>query len=88
MNLCKVDMYKSSHCHCCFDSLVQAATCEISLIFCSSMHCTAVISFEQAMYGAVEMETVEVCVVVENRVPESDLSVPIIVLSSSTATGR
>ena len=53
----------------------------------SSLHCTAVISFEQAVYRAVEMETVEVCVVVGNGVPASDLSVSIIVLPTSTATG-
>ena len=39
------------------------------------------------MYGAVEMETVEVCVLVRNGVPENDLSVPITVLPTSTAVG-
>ena len=40
------------------------------------------------MYAGVEGENIEVCVVVENGVLENDLTVPIVILPSSTATGK
>ena len=48
----------------------------------------AEIRFEQGMYAGVEGDNIEVCVVVENGVLENDLTVPIVILPSSTATGK
>ena len=47
----------------------------------------AEMGFELAMYAGVEGETIEVCVVVRNGILDNDLTVSIIILPSSTASG-
>ena len=45
------------------------------------------LGFEHTMYAGVEGDTIAVCVVVGYGILDNDLTIPIIILPSSTATG-